>query len=191
MCGAQEEGSLLWSSLWAGVERSSLSFIVGVLAGQYSVLALQWYSAQQLTVLLRGKFRRKHLFRNKWVHLCFFAVILEIFLYIIESWGPFNVDDTAVPNFEILLHQVSVITTILIYFFSKNFFWYQSQLVVVEFGFRVMGWTRNWLYNDDCSAMQILLHTREQVPKILPHIVIFPRGNIIIGPGKNGLLRWC
>ena len=123
MCGAQEEGSLLWSSLWAGVERSSLSFIVGVLAGQYSVLALQWYSARQLTVLLRGKFKRNHFFRNKWVHLCFFTVILEIFLYIIESWGPFNVDDTAVPNFEILLHQVSVITTILIYFFSrKNFF---------------------------------------------------------------------
>ena len=111
MCGAQEEGSLLWSSLWAGVERSSLSFIVGVLAGQYSVLALQWYSARQLTVLLRGKFKRNHFLRNKWVHLCFFTVILGIFLYIIESWGPFNVDDTTVPNFEILLYQVSVITT--------------------------------------------------------------------------------
>ena len=111
--------------LW--VERSSLSFIVGVLAGQYSVLVLQWYCARQLTVLLRGKFKRNHFFRNKWVHLCFFTVILEIFLYIIESWGPFNVDDTAVPNFEILLHQVSVITT------RGCFLWNNFNLFFLQF----------------------------------------------------------
>jgi len=43
MCSprAQEEGSCSGPAYERGWERSSLSFIVGVLAGQYSVLALQ------------------------------------------------------------------------------------------------------------------------------------------------------